>query len=280
MEDGKPLVIFDMNGIFTDREFVVFKTEGLGSLRDFKGQLPNGVPGNATRLGKFLVWKRPGLEEFVSFVFEHYRVAVWSSVSKVNLDQLCNFVFGTNVSRLEFIFDQSDCDQVSESIAPDIGEQRKDKSTKKPIFLKNLTKVWGRYPQFNEENTIIVDDSDHKMINNPKTCHFNPGTWTRDKVDDNGLKVGGLLRNFLQSRVPVSWDILAFEHNIHEQQLREICTNLGAILLDCEVTPAFRYVVRASRDQMQHIAIMIPWIKQYHRSDIRFEECDLNEAQM
>lgn len=36
----------------------------------------------------------------------------------------------------------------------------------KPIFLKLLRTVWKKYPQFNAQNTILVDDTRYKSLKN------------------------------------------------------------------------------------------------------------------
>lgn len=148
----RPLVIFDLNGIFIERRF--------------EKVLPEDI-GDAHQLGNFLVWKRPDTAIFLAKVFEVADVAIWSSVNKWNAHQLSTYVFDTYHERLVFIYDQSHC----ETVVTD--------NPHKPLFLKNLSRVWEEFPQYNEKNTLIIDDSDQKMVNNPAACHFNPGTWSR-----------------------------------------------------------------------------------------------------
>jgi hypothetical protein len=76
----------------------------------------------------------------------------------------------------------------------------------------------------------------------------------------------------------LSWDVLAFESDEYEQQLSEACTRVGATLSGYEVTPSFRYVVRASREQIFGVVALVPWIKYYYRSEIRNAECTLIET--
>lgn len=41
----------------------------------------------------------------------------------------------------------------------------------KPVFLKKLRTVWARHPQFNANNTILVDDCRYKSLkNNYENC--------------------------------------------------------------------------------------------------------------
>ena len=156
----KPLVIFDLNGIFIDRMYSK-PTEDLVGETD-----------GAEQLGNFRVWKRQGLTEFLDQVFQVADVAVWSSVNKWNAELLSKHAFQGHHEKLVFLFDQSRCVPVPTD------------NPHKPIFLKNLSVVWEEFPQYNASNTLIIDDSNAKMVNNPKDCHYNPGTWTR-QVDPN-----------------------------------------------------------------------------------------------
>lgn len=152
------LLILDLNGILIHRRY--------------ETNLDLEAPPGAYRHGNFFIWLRPGLKDFLDYIFEHFEVAIWSSAAKHNLDPLVEEIFGEYRERLLFVADQDYCQKVvpHDSIAKS-----------KPLFLKNLDKAWafsalkGRY---DATNTLIVDDSDEKMINNPKECHFNPGTWT------------------------------------------------------------------------------------------------------
>ena len=74
------------------------------------------------------------------------------------------------------------------------------------------------------------------------------------------------------------WDVPAFEKLEYEQQLRDACNKVGASFYGYEVTPAFRYIVCASIEQMNYIAVMVPWIKYFHTSIIRNKECVLVET--
>ena len=41
----------------------------------------------------------------------------------------------------------------------------------KPVFLKNLRKIWARHPRFDASNTILVDDCRYKSLkNNYENC--------------------------------------------------------------------------------------------------------------
>lgn len=144
----KPLLILDLNGILVYRNYAPNSSSS-----------DDKIPDGAIRRGNFIIWKRPGLEKFLEYVFHNFNVAVWSSVSKRNLDPLIEVVFGPLKQRLLFSWDQSRCEKTNHPL-----------TNKKPLFLKNLSEVWKEYSMFDEKNTLIIDDTSLKMQNNPSDC--------------------------------------------------------------------------------------------------------------
>ena len=140
------------------------------------------------RRGNFLVWRRPGLAEFLRFVFAHFDLAVWTSAARHNAASLVSLVFGEDEPRLKFVYDQSRCEAIATG-------------DKKPLFRKDLAAVWSNFPAYNQTNTILVDDSDAKALRNPSGCHFNPGTWSHQDRNDGGLLPEGVLWRFLETNV-------------------------------------------------------------------------------
>ena len=153
----KPLVILDLNGFLIDREYK----------KPTKDEI---IPTGAERVGKFLVWKRSGGNNFLRVILKNFDVAVWSSVTKTNIRPLTEHVFrdfpDTN---LKFMWCQDKCQSVKHPF-----------SERKPLFLKNLSTVWDEFSMYDETNTFIIDDSELKMRNNPKRCIIKVPEWTRD----------------------------------------------------------------------------------------------------
>lgn len=94
----------------------------------------------------YLIFSRPGLQDFLDYVFKHYNVSVWTAASKdYALFIIKNIILNNNPSRkLDFIFFSYHCSW--------------SKSCKKGS--KNLSMLWDIYnlPGYNEKNTIILDD--------------------------------------------------------------------------------------------------------------------------
>jgi len=150
----RTLLILDLNGLLVYREYV----KNLET-----------IPKDAMKIGNFLVWKRPGIEDFIKMIFLHFDVAVWSSVSKYNIMELSKNIFEEFYDKLKFCWCQEECDITEHPL----------KSFKK-LYKKNLEKVWETYTEYNETNTIIIDDTELKMVSNPPKCVMICQSWTKD----------------------------------------------------------------------------------------------------
>lgn len=155
----RPLVILDMNKLLVFRAFS----------KTFETEFPEYKPflSDATLLGEHYTWKRPELDEFINCLLDNYQVAVWSSAWAKNVDLLCSFVFGNRRSELAFEWDQTKCTRVD------------TEGQKKPLFKKQLQMVWNEFPgRFNRTNTMIIDDSEEKMQDNPPRNVLISKEWT------------------------------------------------------------------------------------------------------
>lgn len=173
-EKKKPqrkLLILDMNNLLVCRAFK-FK---------MKEEFPSYIPyiESATLLGKHYTWKRPHLNEFLKYAFEHFDVAVWSSAMKENVSLLCEFIFTPEQrAKLLFEWDQTQCVRI---------EPHPNPTETKPLFEKRLTRVWNEFSEYTAKNTLIFDDSDLKMRNNPPGCTFLPSSWIVTQIHDHEL---------------------------------------------------------------------------------------------
>lgn len=143
---SKKLLILDMNNVLVYRAFKYKQEAEQAETVQYNG--------TATLLGgKFWTWRRPHLNAFLDYCFANFTVAVWSSARGENVKDLVDFVFEEDQKRrLLFLWDQSHCTTLSALRAD---AQRVDA---KPQFFKELAHVWTAYPQYNEDNTILVDN--------------------------------------------------------------------------------------------------------------------------
>jgi hypothetical protein len=160
------LVVLDLNGLLLYRIL-------LGKSKS----VPDEHIKTAEKVNKFYAWRRPHVDEFLDFMFDSFAVAVWSSAMMHNTTKLIDFVFGGRRRKLVFEWDQRRCDEV----------QHPNPNEKKPLFLKRLSKVWAAFPEWNETNTLLVDDTPAKARDNPPHLIYSPPEWTilSDRGDDD-----------------------------------------------------------------------------------------------
>nr|GEY66412.1 hypothetical protein [Tanacetum cinerariifolium] len=153
---GKKLIIFDVNGMLAD---IVFPR-------------PKDVEADKYSHRKE-VFKRPYLDDFLSFCFDKFNVGIWSSRMKKNLDPVVDCLFGD--------------------------------LKKKLLFIWELRKVWEKTCRtwvkgtFNESNTLLLDDSPYKALLNPKhTRLIFPTSYKYTDTNDDYLGPTGALRAYLE----------------------------------------------------------------------------------
>ena len=179
----KHLLVVDLNGLLVDRRMTPF-VEPDGTKR---------APDAA--FGKFLIYNRPHLSEFVAWAFEHFTVGVWSSAQQHNAKTLVSHIWGEHRDKLAFVWGQDKCTHV--------GAMDPAKPRSKPVLLKDLRKLWAvpSFKRFGPRNTLLLDDSPYKAAMNPEYCAIHPKAYelgTEESVGtDDVLGPGGALRAYL-----------------------------------------------------------------------------------
>ena len=108
--------------------------------------------------GYYVVFERPGLQKFLTYLFDHFDVSVWTAASKdYALFIVDKIVIAGNKNRhLNYIFYSYHCDL-----------SNRDKKSS-----KNLEMLWDVYnfKNFSKDNTVILDDYDEVYNSQPKNC--------------------------------------------------------------------------------------------------------------
>lgn len=171
LKSQKPLLILDINKLLVFRAYAP----------KLKEEFPECVSlvKDATMLGNNWTWLRPDMEEFLDFIFTRFTVAVWSSAWSKNVDLLCDFIFGIRRSELLFEWDQTKCTKISPHPDP--------KEVTKPLFAKDLQRVWKEYPDYHAGNTLILDDCPYKMHLNDNLCVMLTKPWLPHKANNETL---------------------------------------------------------------------------------------------
>src|SRR3989338_2051019 len=107
----------------------------------------NGTGNFSFTLGgvKYVIFKRPGLNEFLEFVYDHFKhVGIWTAAAAPYAHKIVNRIMTpAQQKRLSFIY------------------------TRKKLVngVKDLTRIFVEHPEFKSNNTIILDDK-REMIPN------------------------------------------------------------------------------------------------------------------
>jgi RNA polymerase II subunit A small phosphatase-like protein len=136
----KPLLILDLD------ETLLHAVDS----EDKKNDKP--LPGVAIDfwVGPIMVYRRPHLAEFLSRVWQHYDVAVWSSGGKDYVEGAVKVIMADHPQPL-FVWTSSRC------------TRRVDFDPYREYNFKNLQKLSKR---FDKNRMLIVDDSPEKCIRN------------------------------------------------------------------------------------------------------------------
>jgi len=142
---------------------------------------------------------RPHCKEFLLSMNDRFSLALWTSMKKKTAKLFINILLGELPTiALKFIWYQPKCIIVKNKADHRITRGPLDWNDanittnsvgidEKPVFLKDLSIVWKEYTYYNDSNTIIVDDSVEKCLNNYSyNCiHPKPFIALREKVQMN-----------------------------------------------------------------------------------------------
>lgn len=176
----KKLLVLDVNGLLADivpNERVQYQPDTIISTK--------------------AVFKRPFCDDFLQFCFERFNVGVWSSRTKKNVERVLDFLFRNKGYKLLFCWDQSHCTETGYNTV---------ENKEKPLLLKELKKLWEKQDpdlpwergEYDESNTLLLDDSPYKALRNPPNTAIFPYTFEYWHKTDNALAAKGHLRLYLE----------------------------------------------------------------------------------
>lgn len=152
--------------------------------------------------GYYIVFERPGLQEFLDFIFSNYNVSVWTAASKdYALFIIDKIIVGNNKNRiLDWVFFSYHCDL----------------SSKLKNGTKDLSMLWDVYniPGYNSNNTVIIDDYDEVYNTQPNNAILAPAfEYTKKKSYQD---------NFLEELRPKLIDMVNKIKNNEKEKTKEI----------------------------------------------------------
>ena len=150
--------------------------------------------------GKFYIFLRPHVREFLAWCGERFCIVVWSTTQRRNLEPIIQLAFaGLPPPRL--VLDQQDC--------TDTGVAHPDEpSGMHMLFLKDLARLWSNPSavtqlgkQYGPHDTLLLDDSPYKTLANPPHTAIHPKEWLgpsdADSARNNALGATGEVRSVL-----------------------------------------------------------------------------------
>ena len=123
----------------------------------------------------YYIFPRPGVQEFLDFVFQNYNVTVWTAASlEYALFIIENIITNKPNRKLDYVFFNNHCGMSREKYNND----------------KQLKQLWEVFKlnQFNENNTVIVDDRTDLKLNQENNVVNCIPYFVYDESTDDGLK--------------------------------------------------------------------------------------------
>ncbi|EPS62427.1 hypothetical protein M569_12362 [Genlisea aurea] len=194
--DEKKLLVLDLNGLLIDiSSYVPYDYD------------PDEI------INRKAVFKRPHCDDFLKFCFEKFNVGIWSSRTKRNVEPILDYLLGNDKQKLAFIWDHSHC--------VDSGFSSLERRNK-PLLVKKLKRLWESGGEFNETNTLLLDDTPHKALTNPEYNAIFPVSYRFTDVADNSLGAEGDLRVYLEG-VAVAGNVQEYvkEHPFGQRPITE-----------------------------------------------------------
>ncbi|KAL7101049.1 hypothetical protein ACP275_08G032100 [Erythranthe tilingii] len=176
------------------RKLIVLDVNGL--LANIVMPAPKDIRGDTHILGR-AIFKRPFCDDFLKFCFQNFDVGVWSSRSKRIIDRVVDYLLGDLRDQLLFCWDMDHSTQTGFKTLENIH---------KPLVCKELRRIWEnddsdvrwKKGDYDESNTLLLDDSPYKALLNPLHTAIFPNSYNYVDKDDNSLGPGGDLRVYLE----------------------------------------------------------------------------------
>ena len=165
------LVILDLNGVLLYRRS--------------KGRLVHNTKPDAY-VGGRATFVRPHARNFIDkLIYNGHQVAIWTTAMRHNAKIMLN-ILNLHVEELLFLWTADEC-----CVGTGLDEKGKR------LLTKPLQKVWSYFPSYNQDNTLLIDDSRLKTAMNPlNTVHIPTPYCDPDNFDD-ALSTNGSISLFV-----------------------------------------------------------------------------------
>ena len=176
----KPNVILDLDNTLISAEALTdfpFKKDGMRekalkfSIHDMDGY--------------YIVFERPGLQEFLDYLFKNYTISIWTAATKDYALFIIKHIILKNPNRrLNYIMFSYHCN-ISKKLF---------KNSKDLRLLWNIFKL----PNFNPENSIIIDDLDEVYETQPNNAIHIKAFEILDKDSENDTELHTTIPSYIE----------------------------------------------------------------------------------
>lgn len=106
----------------------------------------------------YVIFERPGLQEFLDFLFAHFNVAVWSAASPSYVEFIVEKIITRPGRHVHYVLTSDNCEDCQDYYGED--------------QFKNLRYLWDIHdlPGFGPLNTLIIDDLGLVRKTQPNNC--------------------------------------------------------------------------------------------------------------
>jgi TFIIF-interacting CTD phosphatase-like protein len=157
--------------------------------------------------GYYMVFERPGLQEFLDFIFKNFNVSIWTAATKdYALFVIDKIILQKKNRVIDYIFFSYHCNISS-------------KNTKKTKNLKILWELFG-LTAYNKDNTVILDDYDEVQNTQPENCiAVKPFIFSENKSEKDSFlvkKIIPVLKKILKDKTPLQKIVKSANKNLQE----------------------------------------------------------------
>ena len=173
--------------IFLDLDQTLLSAENLG---DFDVQNDDGkiyLFKRHVMNNKYIIFERPGLQEFLDYVFENFDVSIWTAASREYANFVIKNLFEIKSNRkIKYLLTSDEC-----AISVEFGNSMKDLSLLQPLFGLDATL----------ENSILIDDLEETCIKQPFNCIFISAFYYNTNDSWNDKVLSNLINKFKKKSI-------------------------------------------------------------------------------
>ena len=126
-----------------------------------------------------LIYRRPYLTQFLTYIFQHFHVGIWTAANEEWMNIVLNKVLKKYKNK--FLF-----------------KWHREHSNPEGKYMKPLRRIFEKYPKFNSSNTLIIDDN--YTTTQIKISHLHINRFDYKKPDDHLKVITELLKKQIKKK--------------------------------------------------------------------------------